>query len=145
MKMPLLTETVGEVLDEEGADPAESVGGLGGVGPLQPPLAHRRAGAFQVPHRSPVGLLAPRALPRVVHEINIEDGTVLETEHDPPICTDSKRPVSGPGTHAEWLGPHHPEQTGGLAGGVEKLQGLADPAEMPLGQLAAVLSLEQAC
>ena len=81
----------------------------------------------------------------VVHEINIEDGTVLETENDPPVCTDSKRPISGPRAHAEWLGAHHPAQIGGLAGGVEQLQGPADPTEMLLGQLAAVLSLEQAC
>ncbi len=80
----------------------------------------------------------------VVHEINIVDGTFLETENDPPVSSDSKRPVSGPGANAEWLGAHRPAQIGGLAGGVEKLQGPADPAEMLLGQLAAVLSLEQA-
>lgn len=80
----------------------------------------------------------------VVHEINIVDGTFLETENDPPVSSDSKRPVSGPGANAEWLGAHRPAQIGGLAGGVEKLQGPADPAEMLLGQLAAVVSLEQA-
>lgn len=80
----------------------------------------------------------------VVHEINFVDGTFLETENDPPVSSDSKRPVSGPGANAEWLGAHRPAQIGGLAGGVEKLQGPADPAEMLLGQLAAVLSLEQA-
>ena len=80
----------------------------------------------------------------VVHEINIVDGTFLETENDPPVSSDSKRPVSGPGANAEWLGAHRPAQIGWLAGGVEKLQGPADPAEMLLGQLAAVLSLEQA-
>ena len=80
----------------------------------------------------------------VVHEINIVDGTFLETENDPPVSSDSKRPVSGLGANAEWLGAHRPAQIGGLAGGVEKLQGPADPAEMLLGQLAAVLSLEQA-
>ena len=80
----------------------------------------------------------------VVHEINIVDGTFLETENDPPDSSDSKRPVSGPGANAEWLGAHRPAQIGGLAGGVEKLQGSADPSEMLLGQLAAVLSLEQA-
>ena len=80
----------------------------------------------------------------VVHEINIVDGTFLETENDPPVSSDSKRPVSGPGANAEWLGAHRPAQIDGLAGGVEKLQGPADPAEMLLGQFAAVLSLEQA-
>ncbi len=80
----------------------------------------------------------------VVHEINIVDGTLLETENDPPVSSDSKRPVSGSGANAEWLGAHRPAKIGGLAGGVEKLQGPADPAEMLLGQFAAVLSLQQA-
>jgi hypothetical protein len=69
----------------------------------------------------------------VVHEVNIAEGTFLETENDSPMWTDSKQSISGPRANAKWLGTHHHTHIGGLVGGVEKLQGPAYAAEILLG------------
>ena len=125
-----------------GSAPSLSAAPAGSAPPAAARASPRRGvpGSASVPCRPPVAACAshgsPRNQPRGRHR--------LETEHDPPACTDSKRPASGPGANAERPGAHRPAPIGGPAGGVEKLPGPADPAEMLLGPLAAVLSLEQA-